>query len=123
MLYMWFEAILIFLKKIVYPNITCKPMGNFAENLNLGKRNLPHSYKDDLKIILLDEIEGAVESTWFDQGGRTRLPKFKFSAKFRIGLHVILELQIKKFKTWLNQMRKIILTENPLGCNLAPLLK
>ena len=38
-------------------------MGNFAENLNLGKPNLPHSYKDDLKIILLDEIEGAVEST------------------------------------------------------------
>ena len=38
-------------------------MGNFAENLNLGKHNQPHSYKDDLKIILLDEIEGAVEST------------------------------------------------------------
>ena len=41
-------------------------MGNFAENLNSGKHNQPHSYKDELKIILLDEIEGAVESTWFD---------------------------------------------------------
>ena len=29
-------------------------------------------------------------------GGRTRLPEFKFSAKFPIGLHVILQIQIKK---------------------------
>ena len=29
-------------------------------------------------------------------GGRTRLPKFKFSTKFSIGLHVILELLDKK---------------------------
>ena len=28
-------------------------------------------------------------------GGRKRLPKFKFSAKFPIGLHVILQIQIK----------------------------
>ena len=33
-----------------------------------------------------------------NQGGRTRLPKFKFSAKFPIGLHVILQIQIKKFE-------------------------
>ena len=32
-------------------------------------------------------------------GERTRLPKFKFLPKFPIGLHVILRLQIKKFKT------------------------
>ena len=32
------------------------------------------------------------------QGGRKRLPKFKFSAKFPIGLHVILQIQIKKSK-------------------------
>ena len=31
-------------------------------------------------------------------GGRTRLPKFKFSAKFPIGLHVILQIQITKFE-------------------------
>ena len=31
-----------------------------------------------------------------EAGGRTRLPKFKFSANFSIGLHVILQLQIKK---------------------------
>ena len=31
-------------------------------------------------------------------GGRKRLPKFKFSAKFPIGLHVILQIQIKKFE-------------------------
>ena len=30
------------------------------------------------------------------QEGRTRLPKFKFSANFPIGLHVILQIQVKK---------------------------
>ena len=33
-----------------------------------------------------------------DRGGRIRLPKFKFSAKFPIGLHVILQIQIRKFE-------------------------
>ena len=33
-----------------------------------------------------------------NQGGRTRLPKFKFSPKFLIGLHFILQIQIRKFK-------------------------
>ena len=32
------------------------------------------------------------------RGGRKRLPKFKFSVKFPIGLHVILQIQIKKFE-------------------------
>ena len=32
------------------------------------------------------------------QGGRTRLPKFRFSAKFPIGLHVILSIQIRKLE-------------------------
>ena len=40
-----------------------------------------------------------------------------------IGLHVILKLQIKEFKACLNQIHKIILTDNPLRCSLAPLLK
>ena len=31
-------------------------------------------------------------------GGQKRLPKFNFSAKFPIGLHVILQIQIKKFE-------------------------
>ena len=56
-------------------------------------------------------------------GGRKRLPKFKFSAKFPIGLHVILQIQIKKFENDCYLMWKIILTENPSRCNLAPLLK
>ena len=30
------------------------------------------------------------------QGGRTHLPKFKFSANFPIGLHMILQIEIKK---------------------------
>ena len=33
-----------------------------------------------------------------NQGGRTRLPEFKFSAKFPIGLPVIFQIQIKKFE-------------------------
>ena len=39
--------------------------------------------------------ERAVMS-WGKQGGRTRLPKFKFSTNFPVGLHVILQKQIKK---------------------------
>ena len=33
------------------------------------------------------------------RGAGSDLPKFKFSVEFLIGLHVILQLQIKKFKT------------------------
>ena len=57
------------------------------------------------------------------QGGRTRLPKFKFSAKFPIGLHVILQIQIRKFENDCYIMWKIILTENPSRFNVEPLLK
>ena len=57
------------------------------------------------------------------RGGRTRLPKFKFSAKFPIGLHVILQIQIKKFENDSYIMWKIILTENPSRFNIEPLLK
>ena len=63
------------------------------------------------------------EVMYLAQGGRKRLPKFKFSAKFPIGLHVILQIQIKKIENDCYIMWKIILTENPSRCNLAPLLK
>ena len=42
-----------------------------------------------------------VEVKFFGGGGRKRLPKFKFLAKFPIGLHVILQIQIKKIRKWL----------------------
>ena len=58
-----------------------------------------------------------------NRGGRTRLPKFKFSAKFLIGLHVILQIQIKKIENDCYIMWKIILTENPSRFNVEPLLK
>ena len=58
-----------------------------------------------------------------NQGGRTRLPKFKFSANFPIGLHVILQLQIKNIQKCLISYVKNILTENPLRFNVEPLLK
>ena len=54
-------------------------------------------------------------------GGQKRLPKFKFSAKFPIGLHVILQIQIKKFENDCYIMWKIILTENPSRFNVEPL--
>ena len=38
--------------------------------------------------------EGVLKVKFLYRGGRTRLPKFKFSSKFVIGLHVILKLQI-----------------------------
>ena len=57
------------------------------------------------------------------RGGRTRLPKFKFSAKFPIGLHVILQIQIRKFENDCYIMWKIILTENPSRFNVEPLFK
>ena len=56
-------------------------------------------------------------------GGRTRLPKFKFSAKFPIGLYVILQIQIRKFENDCYIMWKIILTENPSRFNVEPLMK
>ena len=57
------------------------------------------------------------------RGGGTRLPKFKFSAKFPIGLHVILQIQIRKFENDCYIMWKIILPENPSRFNVEPLLK
>ena len=62
-------------------------------------------------------------STMEARGGRKRLPKFKFSAKFPIGLHVILQIQIQKFENDCYLMWKIILTENPSRFNVEPLLK
>ena len=58
------------------------------------------------------------------KGGGSDLPKFKFSVEFPIGLHVILQLRIKKInKTAYHHKCKIILTKNPSRCDLAPLLK
>ena len=80
-------------------------MGNFAKNLILINRFRP-------------------PLLWFyGGGGRKRLPKFKFSAKFPIGLHVILQIQIKTFENDCYIMWKIILTENPSRFNVEPLLK
>ena len=66
---------------------------------------------------------GHSNSVFNFQGGRKRLPKFKFSAKFPIGLHVILQIQMKKFENDCYLMWKIILTENPSRFNVEPLLK
>ena len=63
----------------------------------------------DLNIWIVSNFKGAlddflrpVRALYFFHfqtgGGRKRLPKFKFSAKFPIGLQVILQIQIKKFE-------------------------
>ena len=68
--------------------------------------------------------EGSFECKYQARGGgRKRLPKFKFSAKFPIGLHVILQIQIKKIENDCYIMWKIILTENSSRLNVEPLLK
>ena len=94
-----------------------------SEHLKTAKHNFD-SDKDKIlardpkdfsrKILQVIHIRG---------GGRKRLPKFKFSAKFPIGLHVILQIQIKKFENDCFLMWKIILTENPSRFNVEPLLK
>ena len=69
-------------------------------------------------------VEGAISV--FNEcggGGRKRLPKLKFSAKFPIGLHMILQIQIKKFENDCYIMWKIILTKNLSRFNVEPLLK
>ena len=68
-------------------------------------------------------VEGALKTLQICRGGRTRLPKFKFSANFPIGLHVILQIQIKKFENDCYIIWNIILTENPSRFNVEPLLK
>ena len=67
--------------------------------------------------------EGASHTLLTVSGVRKRLPKFKFSAKFPIDLHVILQIQTKKFENDSYIMWKIILTENPSRFNVEPLLK
>ena len=66
---------------------------------------------------------GRLELATSPQGGRKRLPKYKFSAKFPIGLQVILQIQIRKFENDCYIMLKIILTKNPSRFNVEPLLK
>ena len=84
-------------------------MHQFAATFKLS--HFPKEFKN--KVVLLGN----------KQGGRTRLLKFKFSAKFPIGLHVILQIQIRKFENDCYIMWKIILTENPSRFNVEPLLK
>ena len=71
----------------------------------------------------MQSLEGRNPLSLNTGGGRIRLPKFKFLAKFPIGLHVILQIQIEKFENDCYIMWKIILTENPLRFNVEPLLK
>ena len=80
-------------------------------------------WNSNLKVYSLILNRGRSQNFQNCQGGRTRLPKFKFSAKFPIGLHVILQIQIKKFENDCYIMWKIILTENPSRFNVEPLLK
>ena len=58
----------------------------------------------------------------FDNWGRFSLRDL-VQGGFPIGLHVILQIQIKKFENDCYVMWKIILTENPSRFNVEPLLK
>ena len=49
------------------------------------------------------------------QGGRTCLPKFKFSAKFPICLHVILQIQIKQIQICLTSYHENYFKRKAVG--------
>ena len=74
-------------------------------------------------MCFLEENFKKVQKIKIFRRGWKRLPKFKFSAKFPIGLHVILQIQIRKFENDCYIMWKMILIENPLRFNIEPLLK
>ena len=72
-----------------YPNISEKPffvLSGLVAQLRLTD------------LLMEPVVGGVLALRVFSRGGRKRLPKFKFSAKFPIGLHVILQIQIKKFE-------------------------
>ena len=54
--------------------------------------NLMIDYYGNLENFLhfLEKCKMDVNWFYFSRGGRTRLHKFRFSAKFRIGLHVVI---------------------------------
>ena len=54
-------------------------------------------------------------------GDRTCLPKFKFSAKFPIGLHMILELHIKKILNLLESDAQNYFNRKSIGVHRAAL--
>ena len=56
-------------------------------------------------------------------GGRTPLPKFKFSAKFLKGLLLILQLQITKIQNLIESDVQNYFDRQMFGCSLAPLWK
>ena len=62
-------------------------------------------------------------SLFFTGGAGHDCPNLKFSVKFPVGLHVILQMQIRKFENDCYIMWKIILTENPSRFNVESLLK
>ena len=60
---------------------------------------LSRSRRGEKLVISFAKLETYYGYSKFSfRGGRKRLPKFKFSAKFPIGLHVILQIRIKKFE-------------------------
>ena len=89
------------------------PFMKFLFNF-LSKFQSAHQNQDHLNMTLLNQSRGA---------GHVCLNQ-KFSAKFPIGLHVILKLQIKKKSTldWI-RYTKLFSSENPLRCSLAPVSK
>ena len=81
-----------------------------------------HHFPPYMFLLILKLRKGQTWKVGGPSGGRTCLPKFTFLAIFPIGLHVILELHIRKFKICWNKTRKIILPKNPSGAALHPSL-
>ena len=78
------------------------PMLAFEKVYKITVTILPLEYITVFLFTLV--LRSVFFETYFPKrggGGRKRLPKFKFSAKFPIGLHMILQIQIKKNRKWL----------------------
>ena len=72
----------------------------------------PLKYAGTVSSFARVKIFNTYIHTYIIPGGTTHLPEFKFLAKFPIGFHIILQMQIKKFKTAWYLMCKIMLTKN-----------
>ena len=117
----------IFLLTLIICNLSCRyQRGKIETVLQKGDLKLQTDAKNSkCQIFTMWRVfpdcitfGGTFVRSSIRQEGRTCLTKFIFSTKFPIGLHVILQLQIKKFKFASHRIMKIILSEKPLELNI-----
>ena len=97
------------------------------KKINFKLLNAPKSLKLVLLFRMINSLTKNSKHLYKEccgGGGRTRLPKFKFSAKFPVGLHVILQIQIIKIQKYLiSYVKKIFWPQIRWGLTLNPRLE